>query len=138
MKEHQDVKHYIEVVSDPESLESVASSILCGKHINDDCYQSQYKRTKARHCKEEPVGKLWQNVGAAVNFPEDACQVTRCLGGNVVEIDSVTNTVHNCEQQSCEGNNLVETDVGIEGNVVVEYCFTQVGNEVSRHCQQKH
>ena len=55
-----------------------------------------------------------------VHLAEDACQIVGSLSGNVVEVDTVTNTVHDCEEEGIESNDLVETDVRVEWNVVVE------------------
>lgn len=72
-------------------------------------------------------------MAVVVHFSEEAGKVIRHLSGNVVEVDSMTNGVNRCEEKSCESNDLVSSDIGIERNIVVEDGFSQVGDEVSGH-----
>ena len=133
MQEHQDVKGNIEVVGYPEGLESVAASVLGGKNEYNDSDQSQYESTEASHGQEQPECELWKCVSAVVHFSEDARQVIGCLGGDVVEVDTMADAMHDREAQASQCNNLVETDVSIEGDVVIEDGFSQVGDEVPGH-----
>ena len=67
---------------------------------------------------------------------EQASQIIGCLSGNVVEIDTVADAVHDGEKQSCQGNNLVEGHGCIEGDVLLEGGLSEEGDEVSCHGQK--
>ena len=137
MEEGQDVEDDVQVVSVPEGLEGVAPGVLGGEDVDDDSDQSQHESSKASHCQEEPVGELGQSVSTMVHFTEDAGQIVGPLRGDVVEVDTVTNTVHDREEQTVKSNNLVETNVRVERNVVVEDGLPEIGDEVASHCNQE-
>ncbi len=101
MKEGEDVEHYIPMMGDPKSTEGVASGVLSSKHKDDDCEHSGKESSKSCHSKEHPVGELGQDVGAMIDLSKDASQIVGSLGGNVVEVEAVTNRMHECEKQSC-------------------------------------
>ena len=138
MQEHQDIESYVQMVGEPKGLESVAASVLGSKNEYNDSDQSQYETTEASHGQEQPVCELREYVRTAVHFPKDACQVTGSLGGDVVEVDTVANAMHDREQQGSHCHNLVKADVGIERDVVIEDGFSQVGDEVPGHCDEEH
>ena len=76
-------------------------------------------------------------MSAVVHRTEDAGHIAGSLGGDVVEVKPVTNGVHDSEEESIEGNNLVGTDVRIEWNVVVEDCLPKMRNKVASHREEK-
>ena len=53
----------------------------------------------------------------------------------MVEIDTVTDAVHDGEEQSRESDDLVEGHGCIKGDVLVEGGLPEEGDEVSCHCQ---
>ena len=137
MEEGQDVEDDVKVVGVPEGLEGVTSGVLSGKHENNDSNQCRNESSKASHGQEEPVGELGQGVGTMVHLTEDAGQVVGSLGRDVVEVEAVTDAMHHREEETIEGNDLVEADVGVEGDVVVEDGLPEVGDEVASHCEQE-
>ena len=76
-------------------------------------------------------------MSAVVHFSEDAGEIVGSLGGDVVEVDAMTNGVHDGEEQGSESNDLMGTDVGIEGDIVVEDGFSKVRDEVSGHGEEE-
>ena len=76
-------------------------------------------------------------MGAAIYFPEDARQVTWRLGGDMIEIDAVANAMTDSEGQSSQCHNFVETNVRVKRNVVVQHCFSEVGDKISCHGDKK-
>lgn len=68
---------------------------------------------------------------------EKTSQITGCLSGNVVEVDTVANAMHDSEEQSREGNDLVEGHGCIEGDVLLEGGLSEEGDKVSCHGQQQ-
>ena len=117
VEECEDVEHHIPVVSDPEGTEGVASCVLGSKHENDDGKHSGKESGKSCHGQEHPVGELGQNVSAMVDLSEDAGQIVSCLSSDVIEVEAVTDDMHEGEKQSTKSHYLVEGDVGIERNV---------------------
>ena len=76
-------------------------------------------------------------MGTVVHLTEDAGEIVSSLGGNVVEVDSMTHSVHDGEEQGSESDDLVSLDVAVEWNIVVEDGFSQVGDEVASHSEQE-
>ena len=58
------------------------------------------------------------------------------LSGNVVKVDNMTDGMKKAEEESCTGNNFVELDVGIEGNVLLDGVILKFGQQVPGHSQQ--
>ncbi len=138
VKEGENVEHHIPVVSDPEGTEGVASCVLSSKHKDDDHKHSGKEPCKSCHGQEKPVGELGQNVSAMVDLSEEARQIVGSLSADVVEVEAVADGMHEGKEQSCKGHNLVERDVGIEGNVVVEDGLTEIRDKVTSHGEQQH
>ena len=67
------------------------------------------------------------------HFPKEAGEIVCGLRGDVVEVDPVANAVHDSEHKAGKSDDLVEGQVGIEGDVVVEGSFPEVGDEVPSH-----
>ena len=82
--------------------------------------------------------KLGQDVRAVVDLTEDAGQIICWLCSNTVEINTVSDTMPKGAHQSCQSDDLVESCVGIERNVMVEDGLSQVSDEVVGHGQQQH
>ena len=57
---------------------------------------------------EEPKIDAWSLVGREVELLGHAVQVINGLGANVIEIDQMTNRMHNGEKQGCTSHYLVE------------------------------
>lgn len=71
------------------------------------------------------------------HLTEQTSQITRCLSGDVVEVDTVSNGVHDGEEQRGECYDLVEGYGSIKGDVLVEGGLPEEGDEVAGHRQQQ-
>ena len=69
---------------------------------------------------------------------EKTSQIIGRLSGNVVKVDTVADAVHDSEEQSREGNDLVEGHGRIEGDILLEGGLPEEGDEVSCHGQQQY
>lgn len=76
-------------------------------------------------------------MGAMEHLTEQTGQITGSLGGNMVEVDAVSDSMHDGEEQSGECYDLVEGYGGIEGNVLVKGGLPEEGDEVPGHGQQQ-
>ena len=59
------------------------------------------------------------------------------LGAKVVEVDHVGHGVHQREEERGEGADLVELEVGVEGDVLVQGHRLQLRDQVLGHRQQQ-
>ena len=85
--------------------------------------------------KEEPVAKMWQLMGANEHISEQTRQIISRLSWDVVEVDAMPDGMHDSEEQCSEGNDLVEGDSSIKGDILVQWCLPKVGDEITSHCQ---
>jgi len=85
--------------------------------------------------KEEPVAELWQCMGTMEHLSEQTCQIIGRLSCDVVEVEAMPDSVHDSEEQCSEGNDLVEGNGTIKGDILVQWCLPKVGDEVTSHCQ---
>ena len=137
MQEHEDVEEDVPVVGQPEGLEGVAAGVLGGKDKDHDGYEGEDEGAEAGGGEEEPEEEGGQVVAGEVDIAEDAAEVACRLRGDVVEVDPVTDDVHEGEEETRQRHYLVEGDVGIKGHVVVQRCLTEVGDEVTGHGDQE-
>ena len=59
------------------------------------------------------------------------------LGAQVVEVDHVGHGVHQREEERGEGADLVELEVGVEGDVLVQGHRLQLRDQVLGHREQQ-
>ena len=138
MQEHEDVEEDVPVVGQPEGLEGVAAGVLGGKDKDHNGYEGEDEGAEAGGGEEEPEEEGGQVVAGEVDFAEDAAEVACRLRGDVVEVDPVTDDVHEGEEETRQRHYLVEGDVGIKGHVVVQRCLAEVGDEVTGHGDQEY
>ena len=74
-------------------------------------------------------------MGTMEHLTEQTGQIVGRLSCNVVEIDTMPDAVHDGEEQSCEGYDLVEGHGSIEGDILVEGGLPEEGDEVVCHGQ---
>ena len=55
----------------------------------------------------------------------------------MVEVDSMTDAMHDCEEECRESNMLVESNVRVKWNVVVDGRLPEVRDDVPGHCDQQ-
>lgn len=76
-------------------------------------------------------------MGTMEHLTEETSQIIGCLSGDVVEVDTMSNTMHDGEEQSSECYDLVEGHCSIEGDILVEGSLPEEGDEISGHSQQQ-
>ena len=59
------------------------------------------------------------------------------LGGDVVEVGQMSHGVEDREEESSAGHDLVEDDVGVEGDVLVEGPLLHLGDQVPADREQE-
>ena len=55
----------------------------------------------------------------------------------MIEVGEMTDGVEDGEEEGSAGHNLVEDDVGVEGDVLVEGPLLHLGDQVPAHSQQE-
>ena len=137
MEEHEYIEHYVKMVGQPERLEGITASILYSKYEYDDCNKSEDESRKSCHSQEQPVRELGQEMAPEIHFSKEASQIAWRLRGNVIEVNPVTNAVHDSGEESCHRYNLVEANVGIKWDIIIEDGLTKIREEVSSHRNEK-
>ena len=100
MEEGKEVEQYVKVVGVPKGLEGVTPGILSGKDEDDHGDQGKQDGRKSSHRQEDPVGELGQRVRTMENFAEEASQIICRLSGDVVEVETVTDGVHDGKDET--------------------------------------
>lgn len=119
VEEHEHVEEDVPVVGQPEGLEGVATGVLGGEDEDGDGDEGEDEGAEPGRGEEQPVEEGGEVVAREVDLAEDAAQVVCSLGGDVVEVDAMADDVREREDEPRECHDLVEGNVGVEGDVVV-------------------
>ena len=59
------------------------------------------------------------------------------LGGDMIEVCQMTHSVQHREEEGCAGHDLVEDEVGVQGDILVEGPLLHLGDQVPADCEQQ-
>ena len=59
------------------------------------------------------------------------------LSGDMIEVGEMADGVQDREEEGGAGHDLVEDDVGVEGDVLVEGPLLHLGDQVPADCEQE-
>lgn len=86
---------------------------------------------------EEPERDGGPLVAGEPDLAGEAAQVDQGLGRDVVEVDDVADRVEDREEARRAGDDLVELDVRVEGDVLLGRELLELGQGVAAHGQQQ-
>ena len=86
---------------------------------------------------EQPVGNIWLLVTAEPKLRAKTMKMFQRLSRDMIEVGEMTDGVEDGEEEGSAGHNLVEDDVGVEGDVLVEGPLLHLGDQVPAHSQQE-
>ena len=79
---------------------------------------------------EQPVGNVRLLVTAEPKLWTQTMEMFQRLSGDVIEVGEMADSVKDREEEGSAGHNLVEDDVGVQGDVLVEGPLLHLGDQV--------
>ena len=86
---------------------------------------------------EQPVGNVRLLVTAEPKLWTQTMEMFQRLSGDVIEVGEMADSVKDGKEEGSAGHNLVEDDVGVQGDVLVEGPLLHLGDEVPADSQQE-
>ncbi len=137
MNETKDVEYNVELVGGEEELVGLFPNGGMRKGEDDGHDGEEHEASDAGDGLEEPVDDRGSGVGGEEHFLGHTAEVVDRLSGNVVEVDNVTNGVEEGEEEGRAGHDLMELDVGVEGDVLLDWKVLQLRQEVPGHREEE-
>ena len=124
-------------MSVPKPIKNITPSIWDSKDIHgchDDDEQDSSDTSQSVIAPELEFRKF---IAGMVEIPEEAIEIVSILSGNVIEVDGMSNHVHDCVQQGCHGYVLVKAMEEIKWYESIKSCFPENCNDVTTHRKEK-
>lgn len=137
MDEAEEEEKDIEAVDSPEVVVSLPSNLGMGEDEDDTDDSEEEDASDASDSSEYPEGEGGFVVGVEVHFLDKTLQVIQGLGGDMVEVDTVTNGVDKGEEEGSHGDNFVELDMGVQWDVLMKGDFPDLGDQIPTHGEKE-
>ena len=137
MEISEEVEEHIELVNLPEERIRLGPNFGMSKDKDGAHDDPEDDPGDSSQSLEEPVGDVWFPVAGEPELWRETVKMLQRLSGDMVEVGEMTNSVEDGEEESGAGHDLVEDDVGVEGDVLVEGPLLHLGDQVPADCQQQ-
>lgn len=111
MDETEEEKEDIEAVDSPEVVVCLSSYLRMREDEDDTDDSEEHDASDASDSSEDPEGKGGFVVRVEVHFLNETLQVIQGLSGDMVEVDTVTDSVNKSEEEGSHGDDFVELDM---------------------------
>eukprot|EP00128_Syssomonas_multiformis_P017810 Colp12_sorted_trinity150504_noHs@33035 len=131
--DHEDVEQNVEPVHVPEQVEVHTADRGLGEDIDEGHDSDEEHAGDASDRVECPPVERGQEIRLPLDLTEEARDIDRGLGAEVVEVDRVAHAVHDHKQKASPSTQLVEANHRIKRNETVQRGGTEEGDCVAAH-----